>query len=117
MPWVDEEKCTGCGICVEECPIDAISMKNDKAMINMKECIRCGICHGVCPQEAVRHDSETMPQVIQSNVAQTKEFMALCARHLGREEEKRKCLERMKRHFHREKIIAEKTLEALDKLK
>ena len=59
MPWVDEEKCTGCGICVEECPVDVISlsagqagMEGEKAEINMDECIHCGVCRDVCPQEA-----------------------------------------------------------------
>ena len=27
MPWVDKNECTGCGICVEECPVDTISME------------------------------------------------------------------------------------------
>jgi NAD-dependent dihydropyrimidine dehydrogenase PreA subunit len=30
MPWVDKDKCTGCGICIEECPVGAISMENDE---------------------------------------------------------------------------------------
>jgi len=30
MPWIDKNKCTGCGICIRECPVDAISMKEGK---------------------------------------------------------------------------------------
>ena len=58
MPWVDEDMCVGCGICVEECPIDAISIENGKAVIDMKKCIRCKKCHEICPQKAVKHDKE-----------------------------------------------------------
>jgi len=58
MPWVDENICIGCGICVEECPVNAISMENGKAIIDMEKCIRCKKCHEVCPQKAVKHDKE-----------------------------------------------------------
>ena len=117
MPWVDKEKCTGCKVCVEKCPVDAISMDDQKAKINMDECIHCGTCHSVCPQEAVRHDSEKIPEDIKVNVEETKRFMGLCAKFLGVEKEKWKCLERMKKHFKKEKLIAEKTLEELEKIK
>ena len=60
MPWINTDKCTGCSICVDECPVDAIMMVDEKAMINMDECIRCGTCHEVCPNEAVRHDSRCL---------------------------------------------------------
>jgi len=26
MPWVNEEMCVGCGICVDECPVGAVAM-------------------------------------------------------------------------------------------
>jgi len=46
MPWVNEEMCVGCGICIEECPVDAISLKDsDTAAIDDNKCIRCGHCH------------------------------------------------------------------------
>ena len=124
MPWVDKEKCTGCRICVEKCPVGAISlsagpagMEDEKAEINMEECIHCGTCHSVCPQEAVRHDGEKIPENIKANVEETKKFMELCAKHLGDAKEKGKCLARMIKYFKKEKLVAEKTLEELEKLK
>jgi len=117
MPWINVEDCNGCGICVEECPVNTITMKDGEAEIDMDGCIRCGVCHDVCPQDAVRHDSEKIPENINLNVVMTKQFMELCAKYLGNEQEKIKCLNRMMKHFNREKIIAKKTLEALEKLK
>ena len=117
MPWVDEEKCTGCNVCVEKCPVDAILMENEKAKINMEECIRCGTCHSVCIQEAVRHDSEKIPESIKDNIEKTKRFMELCAKYLGDIKEKNKCLQRMIKYFNKEKLVAEKTLEKLEELK
>lgn len=58
MPWVDKNICTGCGLCVEECPVLAITMEEGKAKIDMDKCIRCKKCHEVCPQKAIKHDSE-----------------------------------------------------------
>ena len=40
-----------------------------------------------------------------------------CARYLVDAKEKDKCLERMKKYFNKEKIVAEKTLEELEKLR
>jgi ferredoxin len=117
MPWIDEEKCVGCNICVERCPVSAISMVEGKASINMEECIHCGTCHSVCPNEAVRHDSEKIPENVKANVEETKKFMDLCAKHLSGDKEKIKCLQRMIKHFNKEKVVAEKTLEELEKLK
>lgn len=116
MPWIDEQSCTGCGICINECPVGAISMEIEEVEINMAECIRCGICHDVCPEDSVRHDSEKVPEKIKDNVEMTKKNMELCAQYLGDVKEKGKCLNRMRKHFNSQKVIAEKTLEALLKL-
>lgn len=47
---VDEEKCTGCGICADVCKMQVDPAKN----ANHPECIRCGVCKKACPQKAIR---------------------------------------------------------------
>ena len=112
MPWIDENECTGCGLCVEECLVNAISMENEKAEIDMDKCIRCGKCHDVCPQKAVKHDSEKIPEEVEANVEKTKNFMA----HFKTEEEKQTCLSKMIKFFNKEKVVMEKTLMQLTAL-
>ncbi|MCK5014890.1 MAG: 4Fe-4S binding protein [Candidatus Omnitrophica bacterium] len=58
MPFVKVENCEGRGICVSECPVEAISMEGQHAVIDRKKCIKCGACLSVCPCEAIRPDSE-----------------------------------------------------------
>ena len=50
---VNKEKCTGCETCVEECPSEAISMANGKAVVDPDTCIDCGVCVDACLVEAI----------------------------------------------------------------
>lgn len=53
-PIVDEEKCDGCGKCVETCLMKAIAVnENMKAVINRNKCKMCGRCMNTCPISAV----------------------------------------------------------------
>ena len=33
MPWVNEDMCVGCGVCVDDCPVGAITLKEDQKAI------------------------------------------------------------------------------------
>lgn len=52
MAIVDTEKCKGCGICIEKCPIEATEMVGDHSIVNVDRCIGCGICVHHCPEIA-----------------------------------------------------------------
>jgi NADH-quinone oxidoreductase subunit F len=48
------EKCTGCGVCVKHCPVDAISgKKKEPHIIHIDACIKCGACLESCKFGAV----------------------------------------------------------------
>lgn len=49
----DEEKCTGCGECVEICPVSALRLEGDLPEVDRAWCIGCGVCATVCPAGAV----------------------------------------------------------------
>jgi ferredoxin len=110
MPWINEDLCVGCGVCVDDCPVDAIELKDDqKAFINEDECIRCGRCHDVCPQEAVRHDSERIPKEIAANLEKTKGLL----KHFETPQEQQAFLERMVRHFQKQQKVAGLTIDKI----
>lgn len=49
---VNKKKCNGCGTCVEICPVNAIKIVKEKAVIN-DECVECGACVSTCPNAAI----------------------------------------------------------------
>ena len=49
---VNQETCVGCGACVDSCPVSAIKIENDKAVVG-DDCIECGACVGSGPTEAI----------------------------------------------------------------
>lgn len=51
---VDPEECVGCETCVPECPVEAISMQDDLAVIDQKTCNQCKTCVEACPVEAIK---------------------------------------------------------------
>jgi len=51
----DNDLCTGCGECVEACPINAIKMSDeDNPIVDKTICIGCGVCALKCDTEAMQ---------------------------------------------------------------
>lgn len=57
-----DDRCTGCGICVEICPVQAISKENPK-LTDSDKCISCMRCVAQCPQAARNVDSKMLSAV------------------------------------------------------
>ena len=52
-PQADPELCTGCGICVEQCPVSALTMNDDLPQVDAGTCITCFCCQEICPEKAM----------------------------------------------------------------
>lgn len=53
MAYKITDACVNCGACEPECPVQAISEKNDLRWIDPDKCTDCGSCAAVCPTEAI----------------------------------------------------------------
>lgn len=50
----DPTICQACGVCVNRCPMDALSLDNDEIVVNYDKCILCGECEIICPLSAIK---------------------------------------------------------------
>jgi len=74
--YIIEDKCNGCGLCAQKCPIEAIDVFNEglsersaiyvdypqavplKYMIDREKCIGCGTCYEICKAKAIEYDQK-----------------------------------------------------------
>lgn len=63
IPKIDIESCSGCGRCVNVCPVEAISLvsrndphnaKKKKAKLDASACLGCGVCVRNCNDDAMK---------------------------------------------------------------
>jgi len=82
--YVDESTCTGCGDCIQICPVEVYNQFDagvgvrkaiykphaqavpDIVMRDTEHCIECGLCYDVCGPGSVRHEDAEVTQVIEA---------------------------------------------------
>jgi Pyruvate/2-oxoacid:ferredoxin oxidoreductase delta subunit len=60
---IDKEKCSGCEVCVDMCPMEAIELKENTADLDVNKCIGCGVCAYHCSTEALKLERTGMREV------------------------------------------------------
>jgi ferredoxin len=52
-PEADQKLCTGCGACVDQCPVSALTMSENVPKVDREACITCFCCQEICPEKAM----------------------------------------------------------------
>ncbi|MFX1411705.1 MAG: indolepyruvate ferredoxin oxidoreductase subunit alpha [Promethearchaeota archaeon] len=65
---IEVELCNGCGNCVIICPVQAIKLIDNKAVINKDKCVECAVCklYADCPVQAIKSTRLKWPRIIRS---------------------------------------------------
>jgi len=69
-PYIKEEDCVKCGVCVLMCPVEGKAInwnKGDKTIApiyNYNKCIRCYCCQEMCPESAIELDVPILRRII-----------------------------------------------------
>lgn len=104
---IDENKCTGCGLCVSNCPEGALRIIEGKArLVGDLLCDGLGACIGHCPEGAIKIEEREAEKyderkVMSNIVRQGTGVLAAHLRHLkdhGQMEYLREALEYLKEH-------------------
>lgn len=73
---VDDYLCIKCKKCMKKCPVNAISLVNDKLQVDQLNCIACGECVDVCPVNGA------MKGVFVENLQDQKDLILLTVNYL-----------------------------------
>jgi Pyruvate/2-oxoacid:ferredoxin oxidoreductase delta subunit len=85
-PVVTKDSCTGCGQCVNVCPVEAMTLvsandptnpRKKKAWVNLDVCLGCGVCARACPTQSIRLESREARVITPFNSAHKTIMMAI----------------------------------------
>jgi heterodisulfide reductase subunit A len=73
VAFVDDEVCSGCGLCEKVCPFGALSLSDKERLmlVNRALCKGCGACASICPSSAISLSHFTPRQILEQVEALT----------------------------------------------
>ncbi|GAA0180200.1 4Fe-4S dicluster domain-containing protein [Clostridium sediminicola] len=79
---IELENCINCGVCVDKCPIDAITMLNKGkgkvvTVVNNELCIGCGVCASVCPTRSLDMSRRSVLHIPPKDIKEKLKRMAI----------------------------------------
>jgi len=58
----EPDLCEGCGICLDRCQMEALTLEENIAVVNLERCIGCGLCVTTCPTESLNLKRKTLAE-------------------------------------------------------
>ncbi len=63
----EAQNCTQCGVCVDVCPVYALSLEGQAIIVDETQCVGCGLCVTRCPESALQLDFRSeQPTIFES---------------------------------------------------
>lgn len=74
------EKCNGCGVCVDVCPYEAISMINNIPVID-ENCQLCDVCVSACEQKAIIIEKKEIREIAKVDLSKYKDVLVFAEQY------------------------------------
>ena len=75
IPKINDNRCTRCGICAQECQFGAIAIGAKSSIVFPNMCHGCGLCKMVCPEEAITEIPRSIGIIKQGNIKREDDYI------------------------------------------